>query len=128
MNANMMTFIKNIRFKPNISALIPADDSMGIPMIGNEMIYIPFFQVFSEEVCALDAEIFIEYPSGTVCSYQKAKETIKISYDAKKLLALKRNLLGLQTTTTSKELIVEISSVSKEMALIYEKAAKELEK
>lgn len=128
MNANMITFIKNIRYKPNISALIPADDSMGIPMIGNEMIYIPFFQVLSEEVCALDAEIFIEYPSGTVCSYQKVKEPFKILYDAKKLLSLKRNLLGSQTAMTLKELISEISSVSKEMALIYEKATKELGK
>lgn len=128
MNTNMVTFIKNIRYKPNISSLIPADDSMGIPMIGNEMIYIPFFQVLSEEICALDAEIFIEYPSGTVCSYQKVKESIKISYDAKKLLSVKRNLLRSQTAMTLKELISEISSVSKEMALIYEKAAKELEK
>lgn len=128
MNVDMLTFIRNIRHKAHISALIPADDAMGLPLNKDEMIYIPFFQVLPGEVCALEAELFIEYPLGTVCSYQKVKEPVKISYDAKKLLEVKRNFLTSYKTMTPEELISEISAVSKEMALIYEKAAKELEK
>lgn len=128
MNEAVTAFIKSIRYKPNIAVLIPADNSMGLPLIESEMIYIPFFRVLSETVCALETEIFVEYPSGTVLFYQKIKEPVKISYDAQKLLAVKRKLLSPEAAINSKELISEISYVSREMALIYEKAAKEQRK
>lgn len=128
MNVDIITFIKDLRYKPNISALVPTDASMGIPLIENETVYIPFFEVLSKEKCKLESEIFAEYPSGTVLFYRKSRGLESISYDEEKLLEIKRDFLNSTNSMNSKELIKKMKYVSEKMALMYEKALEESEK
>lgn len=126
MNADILTFIKRMRYRLDMSALIPIDCVMGIPLPENSKIFIPFFTVLSGSRCMAEAELVVEYPSCTILSFRRLTDNKIITYDGAKMRALKKYLQEPHRMTDSGELILKIRDISDEMASIYEKAMEEL--
>lgn len=124
---DMVSFIKQVRCGYRVQALTAVDSVMGIPMIRNNVWYLPFFKILDLEQCALSAEIWMEYPSGAVLKYRRLRKEKAVYFDAKRISKLKKEFNCRLENNQSIEAFDLCARLPEGFLYIYKAALEEME-
>ena len=88
------TFLRELRYQPAVSALIPVDLCMGIPSVAEEgRIYIPFYKPEKPGFWLLAAEIWADYPAFGIYRYQRVEGAACVCFEETWLSKRKKEFL-----------------------------------